>query len=218
VKLEQDVPSPLGKLAPAPPVGIVLQELTELEAHLRARGVASDADAKQTTKPAALVNQKGEHTADAETITMPGNLSADVRIVAARGLKNRDSNAMGKSDPYCELLVNGVSKGQTEVRWNSLYPQWGKGSFEVRGLRWFDVLELKVWDHDRVLPMMSQEQHRESLGSCKMPVPAVGTKKDEWLQVVGTAEEVGGGEPPQLHVIVQIHEVMQRQRTRASRH
>jgi len=149
-----------------------------------------------------------EPNADAKTIAklaaedVPGNLSVDVKILAAKGLKNRDW--MGKSDPYCELFVGGVSRGQTEVRWNNLSPQWDKGSITIRGLRPGDELEFKVWDDDRLLPGMSQERNRESLGSCKLPLPAAGEKKDEWLQVEGAAEEVGDGEPPHLHVAVEV--------------
>ncbi|CAK0846908.1 unnamed protein product [Prorocentrum cordatum] len=143
---------------------------------------------------------EGTSVAAAEDVL--GNLSADVKILAAKGLNNRDW--LGKSDPYCELFVGGVSRGQTEVRWNNLSPQWDKGSITIRGLRPGDEVEFKVWDDDRLLPGMSQERNRESLGSCKLPLPAAGEKKDEWLQVEGAAEEVGDGEPPHLHVAVEV--------------
>ena len=132
---------------------------------------------------------------------MPGWLAADVKIVAAGGLKNRDW--MGKSDPYCELLVNGVTKGHTSVTWNSLNPQWDS-VIAIEGLRPGDELEFKVWDDDTWFSGQNMENHRQSLGSCELPLPAVGEKKDAWLQVVGGKDEVGGGEPPQLHVVVEM--------------
>jgi hypothetical protein len=158
-----------------------------------------------------LFNSKEPREED-ESATDDSPLRADVKIVAAKGLKNRDS--VGKSDPYCELFVNGVSKGRTEVRWNNLNPQWHSGAIKVRGLYPEDELEFKVWDDDRILPGMSLAKNRECLGSCKLTLPAVGEKKDEWLELVGTAEEVSAGESPQLRVVVQPHEVMQRQRTK----
>merc|ERR1719277_1039840 len=59
-------------------------------------------------------------------------------------------------------------------------------------------------DDDTWFSGQNQENHRECLGSCKLPLPAVGEKKDAWLQVVGSKDEVGGGEPPQLHVVVEM--------------
>merc|ERR1719277_1340283 len=57
-------------------------------------------------------------------------------------------------------------------------------------------------DDDTWFSGQNQENHRECLGSCKLSLPAAGEKKDAWLQVVGSKDEVGGGEPPQLHGVV----------------
>jgi hypothetical protein len=122
-------------------------------------------------------------------------------------LKNRDW--ISKSDPYCEALVNGVSRGRTEVRRNNLNPQWVKHLIKIGGLRPGDELEFKVWDDDRHTRCPGrlpgpQDKNRQSLGSCKLLLPAVGEKKDEWLHLTGTKAEVGDGEPPQLRVVLEV--------------
>jgi len=76
-------------------------------------------------------------------------MSVKITIVSAKGLRNTDAGAGGKSDPYCtcEILGKPHTKFSTKVMSDSLDPVWN----EVRTIAEYeehDVIKLIVYDRD----------------------------------------------------------------------
>ena len=79
-----------------------------------------------------------------QPITTPKKLI--VSNISAINLPNTE--LLGKSDPYCKVMINGVEIGRTNIAMNELSPKW-KGTFEITifDLRCSSV-SLEVYDSD----------------------------------------------------------------------
>eukprot|EP00741_Cyanophora_paradoxa_P007110 tig00001093_g6881.t1 len=117
-----------------------------------------------------------------------------VRVLEARGLK--DTDMVGKSDPYAVVKLGAKSKRTRTIR-NNLNPVWNE-EVQLDFKEGVDETELniQIWDEDVGLP-------DDFLGQVTIPVQSLltGIPIERWFAL---ASKTGRkGEPGQLHAVVQ---------------
>jgi hypothetical protein len=79
-----------------------------------------------------------------------GPISVVLKVISAEGLRRGDLGGIGKSDPYCRVIVEQdggetAPVQETSIRWATLSPVWDE-EFDIKDLCPGAIVRLEVWD------------------------------------------------------------------------